>query len=101
MVSTTLFLTAGRFGLAPTVKKRATAGLQLVDTDNAGLITGDPAGAYFSYLGHSCVSQGALHSNRMALNCLMFGMHSSLPTGICPATQQQIQRRLYMILEAL
>uniref|UniRef100_A0A0D6R518 PSI-K n=1 Tax=Araucaria cunninghamii TaxID=56994 RepID=A0A0D6R518_ARACU len=44
VVSTTLFLTAGRFGLAPTVKKRATAGLQLYDTDNAGLITGDPAG---------------------------------------------------------
>lgn len=44
VVSTTLFLTAGRFGLAPTVKKRSTAGLQLYDTDNAGLITGDPAG---------------------------------------------------------
>ena len=46
VVSTTLFLTAGRFGLAPTVKKRATAGLQLYDTDNAGLITGDPAGTW-------------------------------------------------------
>ena len=43
-MSTTLFLTAGRFGLAPSVKKRASAGLQLYDTDNAGLITGDPAG---------------------------------------------------------
>ena len=50
VVSTTLFLTAGRFGLAPTVKKRATAGLQLYDTDNAGLITGDPAGAQFCSL---------------------------------------------------
>lgn len=43
--STTAFLAAGRFGLAPSVKKSATAGLKLVeDPAAAGLKTGDPAG---------------------------------------------------------
>merc|ERR1712137_283135 len=41
--STTLCLVAGRFGLAPTVGKRASAGLELakVETD---IMSGDPAG---------------------------------------------------------
>lgn len=39
------FLAAGRFGLAPSVRKSATAGLQLVEDPNAaGQKTGDPAG---------------------------------------------------------
>merc|ERR1711998_424280 len=43
VASTTLCLAAGRFGLAPTVAKRASAGLKLspVDTD---MKSGDPAG---------------------------------------------------------
>ena len=45
VATTTAFLVAGRFGLAPTVKRGATAGLKLVeDPDAAGLKTGDPAG---------------------------------------------------------
>lgn len=44
VASTTAFLVAGRFGLAPTVNKRATAGLKLVD-DDPGVASGDPAGA--------------------------------------------------------
>jgi photosystem I subunit 10 len=44
VVSTTLFLTAGRFGLAPTVRRQATSGLRLVDAGNKGLSTGDPSG---------------------------------------------------------
>ena len=45
VASTIAFLVAGRFGLAPTVKKSATPGLQLVeDPAKAGQKTGDPAG---------------------------------------------------------
>ncbi|MEW5302372.1 MAG: hypothetical protein WDW38_002472 [Sanguina aurantia] len=43
VASTTAFLTAARFGLAPTVKKMATPRLKLVERD-IGLISGDPAG---------------------------------------------------------
>ncbi|XP_043699201.1 photosystem I reaction center subunit psaK, chloroplastic-like [Telopea speciosissima] len=44
MVTTTsLMLFAGRFGLAPSANRRATAGLKLETTDS-GLQTGDPAG---------------------------------------------------------
>ena len=39
--STTAFLAASRFGLAPSSTKTATAGLKLVD-QNPGLKTGDP-----------------------------------------------------------
>lgn len=44
VTSTTAFLVAGRFGLAPTVKQQATSGLRLVDNGTKGLSTGDPAG---------------------------------------------------------
>ena len=46
VTSTTAFLVAGRFGLAPTVKQQATPGLRLVDNGTKGLSTGDPAGKY-------------------------------------------------------
>eukprot|EP00246_Nothoceros_aenigmaticus_P015938 TRINITY_DN6928_c0_g1_i1.p1 TRINITY_DN6928_c0_g1~~TRINITY_DN6928_c0_g1_i1.p1 ORF type:complete len:137 (+),score=9.22 TRINITY_DN6928_c0_g1_i1:173-583(+) len=55
--STTLFLIAGRFGLAPSANRKSTAGLALVDRDS-GLQTGDPAGftladtLAFGALGH-------------------------------------------------
>lgn len=43
---TGLTLAAGRFGLAPTVKKGTTAGLKLVDRSNAaGVLSNDPSGA--------------------------------------------------------
>eukprot|EP00271_Cylindrocystis_brebissonii_P018290 TRINITY_DN5111_c0_g1_i1.p1 TRINITY_DN5111_c0_g1~~TRINITY_DN5111_c0_g1_i1.p1 ORF type:complete len:136 (+),score=21.27 TRINITY_DN5111_c0_g1_i1:307-714(+) len=41
--STTLFLTAARFGLAPTSNRAASAGLKLSERET-GLQTGDPAG---------------------------------------------------------
>jgi photosystem I subunit 10 len=43
IASTTAFLGASRFGLAPSSTKTATAGLKLVGQD-PGLKTGDPAG---------------------------------------------------------
>lgn len=43
VASTTAFLVAGRFGLAPTANKTTTAGLKLVPQD-PGLKTGDPSG---------------------------------------------------------
>lgn len=43
VASTALCLAAGRFGLAPTTNRRATAGLKLVEVDS-GLKTGDPSG---------------------------------------------------------
>ena len=43
VASTGATLAAARFGLAPTVKKQATAGLKLVDKE-VPLVTGDPAG---------------------------------------------------------
>merc|ERR1712159_501189 len=42
VVSTTTFLAAGRFGLAPSANKPATSGLKLKTTDS-GLKTNDPA----------------------------------------------------------
>ena len=36
IATTTAFLAAGRFGLAPTSNKNATAGLKLVEADNVG-----------------------------------------------------------------
>ncbi|KXZ51959.1 hypothetical protein GPECTOR_11g82 [Gonium pectorale] len=45
VASTGATLAAARFGLAPTVKKQATAGLKLVEGKNAaGVISNDPAG---------------------------------------------------------
>lgn len=43
VTSTTLMLFAGRFGLAPSANRVATAGLRL-ETRDSGLQTGDPAG---------------------------------------------------------
>ncbi|CAL9041284.1 photosystem I reaction center subunit psaK, chloroplastic-like [Musa acuminata AAA Group] len=43
VVSTSLMLFAGRFGLAPSANRKATAGLKLEARDS-GLQTGDPAG---------------------------------------------------------
>ncbi|KAH1042160.1 Photosystem I reaction center subunit psaK, chloroplastic [Glycine max] len=43
VASTTLMLFAGRFGLAPSANRKATAGLKLEGRDS-GLQTGDPAG---------------------------------------------------------
>ena len=43
VASTTLMLFAGRFGLAPSANRKATAGLKL-ETRDSGLQTGDPAG---------------------------------------------------------
>merc|ERR1712224_237760 len=43
LLSTSIFLVAGRFGLAPTANKPATANLKL-RTRESGLKTGDPAG---------------------------------------------------------
>lgn len=40
---TTLMLFAGRFGLAPSANRKATAGLRL-EVRDSGLQTGDPAG---------------------------------------------------------
>lgn len=44
IASTAAFLTAGRFGLAPTAKKHTKAGLKLYDDDSEGLTTSDPGG---------------------------------------------------------
>lgn len=43
VTSTALMLFAGRFGLAPSANRKATAGLKLEARDS-GLQTGDPAG---------------------------------------------------------
>lgn len=47
VASTTAFLVAGRFGLAPSTTKKATAGLKLVP-QNPGLVSGDPSGYTFA-----------------------------------------------------
>jgi Photosystem I psaG / psaK len=45
VASTATFLAAGKFGLAPTVKRGTDAGCRLQDRPNAaGLLTGDPTG---------------------------------------------------------
>ncbi len=45
VASTGACLAAARFGLAPSVKKQATAGLKLVEGKNAaGVLSNDPAG---------------------------------------------------------
>ncbi|KAI8467095.1 MAG: photosystem I reaction center subunit psaK, chloroplast precursor [Monoraphidium minutum] len=45
VASVGLCLAAGRFGLAPTVKRGTTAGLKLVDRSNsAGVMSNDPSG---------------------------------------------------------
>jgi photosystem I subunit X len=48
VASTTLALVSGRFGLAPTTTKNANAGLKLVDTNAAGLVSNDPAGTLWA-----------------------------------------------------
>jgi photosystem I reaction center PsaK len=44
VASTTAFLVAGRFGVAPTSTRSTTTGLKLVDNKTAGLFSGDPSG---------------------------------------------------------
>jgi photosystem I subunit 10 len=46
ILSTTLPLVAGRFGLAPTANRHTTAGLKLYEDKSAGLLTNDPAGEH-------------------------------------------------------
>ena len=46
IISTTLTLIAGRFGLAPTANRNASAGLKLSEK-GAGLYSNDPAGKWF------------------------------------------------------
>lgn len=60
-----LFLAAGRWGLAPTANKQATAGLKLQQTNRSGQFTGDPAGVCASM--HVCVVgwEGALSCKRV------------------------------------
>jgi hypothetical protein len=45
VASTTAFLAAGRFGLAPTVNRATTAGLKFTDREG-GVKSADPAGAH-------------------------------------------------------
>jgi len=44
ILSTALPLIAGRFGLAPTSTRSASAGLKLTENKSAGLFSNDPAG---------------------------------------------------------
>jgi len=44
LISTTAFLAAGRFGLAPTAKLHTKAGTKLYKDDSEGLTTSDPGG---------------------------------------------------------
>ena len=44
IASTSAFLVAGRFGVAPTVNRNATAGLKLVQTSTPPLGSNDPDG---------------------------------------------------------
>lgn len=44
ILSTALPLIAGRFGLAPTALRNASAGLKLSENKAAGLFSNDPAG---------------------------------------------------------
>jgi len=46
ILSTALPLVAGRFGLAPTAMRNASAGLKLSENKAAGLFSNDPAGEY-------------------------------------------------------
>uniref|UniRef100_A0A0D6QRN3 PSI-K n=1 Tax=Araucaria cunninghamii TaxID=56994 RepID=A0A0D6QRN3_ARACU len=55
VTTTTLMLFAGRFGLAPSANRKASAGLKLQDRDS-GLQTGDPAG----FTGTDTLACGAL-----------------------------------------
>ena len=50
ILSTALPLVAGRFGLAPTALRNASAGLKLSDNKVAGLYSNDPAGTWTSDL---------------------------------------------------
>ena len=55
ITTTTLMLFAGRFGLAPSANRKASAGLKLQDRES-GLQTGDPAG----FTGTDTLACGAL-----------------------------------------
>lgn len=72
VATTTAFLVAGRFGLAPTVKRGATAGLKLVeDPDAAGLKTGDPAGKFQFQTTHFCAESSPCGRNKASLLALL------------------------------
>lgn len=58
VASTSLFLLAGRFGLAPTANRQTTAGLKLQDTGRSGQFTSDPAGGLL----HVCCADIAAHA---------------------------------------
>lgn len=45
VLSTFLPIVAGRFGLAPTAKKRTTAGIKMYEDKSVALASNDPAGA--------------------------------------------------------
>ena len=47
ILSTALPLIAGRFGLAPTANRNASAGLKLSENKAAGLMSNDPAGRFW------------------------------------------------------
>jgi photosystem I reaction center PsaK len=54
VASTAAFLAAGKFGLAPTVKRGTDAGCRLQDRPNAaGLLTNDPSGGCMEWQQHS------------------------------------------------
>ena len=46
IVSTTLFLAAGRFGLAPTSNAHTKAGVKLYEENDSGVASNDPSGAH-------------------------------------------------------
>ena len=46
IVSTTLFLAAGRFGLAPTSNAHTKAGVKLYEENDSGVASNDPSGTH-------------------------------------------------------
>lgn len=48
MGSTTLFLAAGRFGLAPTSNAHTKAGTKLYQMNDSGVSSNDPAGTHLT-----------------------------------------------------
>ncbi len=46
VVSTTLFMAAGRFGLAPTSNIHTKAGIKLYEENDSGVASNDPSGAH-------------------------------------------------------
>ena len=79
VVSTTAFLVAGRFGLAPTLRQQATSGLRLVDNGTKGLSTGDPAGMQLP-IKTFCVLVAV---QQLGITCLHSGMPCQLSETCC------------------